>query len=156
MGTAGAVKLAQTCLRDATDFFVMNGDSFLEVDFRQLHRFHREHCGLVSMAVSRVQNARRYGTVRVDPTGRVIGFTEKTGSEAPGLVNAGIYVFDRAVLDYIPEGAGSLERDVFSQLLDRGMYAMEQHGMFIDIGTPEDYARAQTICDRLCDVALDR
>jgi len=156
MGTAGAVKLAQTCLRDATDFFVMNGDSFLEVDFRQFLRFHREHCGLASMAVSRVPNAHRYGTVRVDPTGRVSGFAEKTGSEVAGLVNAGVYVFDRSVLEYIPEGAGSLERDVFPQLLGRGMYAMEQHGLFIDIGTPEDYARAQAICDRLCDVALDR
>lgn len=156
LGTAGAVKLAQHCVQDATEFLVMNGDSFLEIDFWQLISFHLEHGGLVSMAVVRVQNVHRYGTVQVDPDGRVIGFAEKTGRDAPGLVNAGVYVFNRAVLDHIPEAAASLERDVFPRLLDHGVYALEQHGMFIDIGTPEDYARAQTICDRLNDAAFER
>jgi NDP-sugar pyrophosphorylase family protein len=156
LGTGGAVKLAQHYLQDAADFLVMNGDSFLEADFGQLVRFHREHGGFVSMAVLRVPNAERYGTVQVDAAGRVTGFAEKTGSDAPGLVNAGVYVFNRAVLARIPEGPGSLERDVFPQSLDQGVYALEQHGMFIDIGTPEDYARAQAICDRLSEAAFDR
>ena len=154
LGTAGAVKLARGYLQEAADFLVMNGDSFLEIDFRQLLRFHREHGGLVSMAVRRVQNAQRYGTVQVDAAGRVISFAEKTGSDAPGLVNAGVYVFNRGIFDYIPEGPASLETDVFPRLLAHGVYALEQHGMFIDIGTPEDYARAQAICDRLSDAAL--
>jgi NDP-sugar pyrophosphorylase family protein len=156
LGTAGAVKLARDGLRDGADFLVMNGDSFLEVDFRELIGFHRGHGGLVSMAVLRVPNADRYGTVQVDPRGRVTGFAEKTGKESPGLVNAGVYVFQRAVLDHIPDAPGSLERDVFPRLLEHGVFALEQHGMFIDIGTPEDYARAQTICDRLSDAAFDR
>jgi D-glycero-alpha-D-manno-heptose 1-phosphate guanylyltransferase len=156
LGTAGAVKLARHGRQDAAEFLVMNGDSFLEIDFRELIGFHRGHGGLVSMAVLRVPNADRYGTVQVDPRGRVNGFAEKTGKEAPGLVNAGVYVFKSAVLDYIPEAAASLERDVFPRLLDHGVYALEQHGMFIDIGTPEDYVRAQSIYDRLRDAAFDR
>jgi len=156
LGTAGAVKLAQRYLLDRPDFLVMNGDSFLEIDFRQLIQFHRAHGGLVSMAVSRVPNATRYGTVEVDAGGRVIGFAEKTGSESPGLINAGVYVFNHAVLEHIPDRPASLERDVFPRLLDRGLYALEQHGMFIDIGTPEDYARAQQLCDRLNEAALQK
>ena len=66
LGTAGAVKFAERYLRQASDFLVMNGDSFLEIDFRQLIRFHREHGGLVSMAVRRVPDAARYGTVQLD------------------------------------------------------------------------------------------
>ena len=91
----------------------MNGDSFLEIDFLRLIRFHRENGGLVSMAVLRVPDASRYGTVEAASDGRVVGFMEKTGTAAPGLVNAGIYVFDRSVLDEIPEPPASLERDVF-------------------------------------------
>ncbi len=156
LGTAGAVKLAQHYLGNSSQFLVMNGDSFLEINLGQLIGFHRKHGGLVSMAVLPVQNANRYGTVQVDATSRVISFAEKTGSETPGLVNAGVYVFNRAVLDHIPEGSSSLERDVFPRLLDQGVYALEQQGIFIDIGTPEDYARAQAICDRLSDAAFHK
>ncbi len=156
LGTAGAVKLAQAHLQEASDFLVMNGDSFVEVDFPQLIRFHREHGGLVSMAVLKVRNAARYGTVQTGPEGRVTGFSEKTGQESAGMVNAGVYVFDRAVLEHIPEGPASLERDIFPQVLNRGVYALEQHGMFIDIGTPEDYARAQQLRDRLYDTAFQK
>jgi NDP-sugar pyrophosphorylase family protein len=101
------------------------------------------------MAVIRVPDAARYGTVRVGAGGRVNGFLEKTGANAPGLVNAGIYLFDRSMLDCIPDGPVSLEKDVFPHILDRGVFAYEQSGMFIDIGTPEDYARAQALCEQL-------
>ena len=70
-------------------------------------------------------------------------------------MNAGVYVFNHAVLQHIPEEPASLERDVFPQLLDQGVYALEQHGMFIDIGTPADYARAQQLCDLLNEAALE-
>jgi NDP-sugar pyrophosphorylase family protein len=154
LGTAGAVKLARRYLQEFSDFLVMNGDSFLEVDFRQLFRFHRVHGGLVSIAVVEVSNACRYGTVQVDHADRVSGFSEKTSNNNPGLVSAGVYVFSRAVLEHIPEGPASLERTVFPQLLDQGVYALKQDGIFIDIGTPEDYAQAQKLCARLDQVAF--
>jgi D-glycero-alpha-D-manno-heptose 1-phosphate guanylyltransferase len=153
LGTGGALKLAQPYVEGTSDFLVMNGDSFLEIDFRQLIRSHRKYDGLVSLAVVAVQNADRYGTVEVGTNSRVMGFREKTGSGAAGLVNAGVYVFNRSIFGFIPGGPSSLERDIFPQVLDQGVYAFEQNGMFIDIGTPEDYARAQQLCDRLYDKA---
>ena len=146
LGTGGAVKLAQGYLQGIPEFLVLNGDSFLEVDFKSLMAFHRGHDGAIAtMAVLRVENASRYGTVHVDASGKVKGFAEKTGSEAPGLVNGGIYIFSHSVLQQIPDGPASLERDVFPQLLPQGVYGQEQHGTFIDIGTPADYARAQDL-----------
>ena len=149
LGTAGAVKFAQPYLQDIPDFLVMNGDSFVEVDFRHLFRFHRTHGGLLSIVVVEVDNACRYGTVQMDDTGRVSRFLEKTGHHAPGVVSAGVYIFSHAVLEYIPEGPASLEGHLFPRLLDLGVYAFRQNGIFIDIGTPEDYARAQKLSDRL-------
>lgn len=154
LGTGGAVKLARPYLQDVDYFLVMNGDSFLEINFAELIQFHRAHRGLVTMAVLQVKDSARYGTVQVNTESRVTGFTEKTGREVSSLVNAGVYVFSRTVLDRIPDGPASLERDVFPPLLAEGIYAFEQHGMFIDIGTPEDYARAQRICDRLYEAAF--
>lgn len=156
LGTAGAVKLAERCLPAAADFLVLNGDSFLEIGFHQFIRFHRAHGGLVSIAVRKVENSARYGTVQVDSNHRVTGFIEKTATQGPGLVNGGVYVFNRAVLQHIPEGPASLERDIFPRLLEHGVYAFEQHGMFIDIGTPEDYVRAQDLRDRLYEAALHK
>jgi NDP-sugar pyrophosphorylase family protein len=153
LGTAGAVKLAEGYLKQASDFLVMNGDSFLELDLRQLLQFHREHGGLVSMAVRKVPDAARYGTVHMDANHRVVGFSEKTGATVPGIINGGVYVFNRAVLDRVPQGPASFEKDVFPSVLEQGVYALEQHGMFIDIGTPEDYARAQTLCQSLYQAA---
>jgi NDP-sugar pyrophosphorylase family protein len=153
LGTAGAVKLAEGYLKQASDFLVMNGDSFLELDLRQFIQFHREHGGLVSMAVRKVPDAARYGTVHMDTNHRVVGFSEKTGAAAPGVINGGVYVFNRAVLDQVPQGPASFEKDVFPRVLEQGVYALEQHGMFIDIGTPEDYARAQTLCQSLYQAA---
>jgi NDP-sugar pyrophosphorylase family protein len=149
MGTAGAVKLAEPLLRDVGDFLVMNGDSFMEIDFLELIRFHRESGGIATMAVLQMKNKMRYGTVQLTAAGRVSGFTEKCDGEPTGYVNAGIYVFDRRIFDHLPEGPASLERDVFPKLLEHGVYASEQRGVFIDIGTPEDYVQAQDLYDRL-------
>lgn len=149
LGTAGAVKLAGRMLPDVSDFVVMNGDSFLEVDFNELVGLHSQKGGLVTMAARGVPDAARYGTLDLGVSNRVMGFREKTGARDPGIINGGVYVFNRAILEQIPEGASSLERDIFPAVLDQGIYALEQHGMFIDIGTPEDYSRAQQLCTRL-------
>jgi NDP-sugar pyrophosphorylase family protein len=149
LGTAGAIKLAQRYLQTVPDFLVMNGDSFLEIDLPQLIQFHRSHGGPATMAVVPVENAGRYGTVFVDATNRVSKFVEKTGYDSPGLINAGVYVFNRDLFQHISDGQVSLEKDVFPQLLDMGVYAMQQQGLFIDIGTPTDYIRAQQLFDRL-------
>jgi D-glycero-alpha-D-manno-heptose 1-phosphate guanylyltransferase len=146
LGTAGAIKLAQPLLRDVPYFLVMNGDSFLEINFSNLMDFHQAHRAVVTMAVRRVEDTSRYGRVDIDSSGRVKSFSEKIDSSAPGLVNGGVYVFDNSVFNLITEQqTASLEKDVFPQLLNRGLYAREQRGIFIDIGTPPDYARAQTL-----------
>jgi NDP-sugar pyrophosphorylase family protein len=141
LGMAGAVKLAENYLFSFSDLLVMNGDSFLELGFQECIRFHRECGGLITIAVHKVDNAARYGTVQIEKCDRLVGFTEKNGIQADGLINGGVYAFNRAVLQHIPNGLGSLERDIFPRLIEHGVYAFEHLGMFIDIGTPEDYAR---------------
>jgi D-glycero-alpha-D-manno-heptose 1-phosphate guanylyltransferase len=156
LGTGGAVKLAERHLQHTSDFFVMNGDSFLDVDFNDLLQLHRERRSLATITGLHVMDASRYGTLQIAARGKVTGFTEKTGLNAPGLINAGVYIFERAILDYIPEGPASLERDVFPKILQQGVYALERRGMFIDIGVPEDYARAQVLIEQLREAAFRR
>lgn len=146
LGTAGAVKLARHYVNNCSEFLVLNGDSFLEINYEDLVEVHRRRPqAAATIAVTRVQDASRYGTVNIDLDSRINGFAEKAGENSPGLISGGVYVFNRAVWRFIPEGPASLERDVFPRLLDHGVYAYEQHGMFIDIGTPADYSRAQEL-----------
>jgi D-glycero-alpha-D-manno-heptose 1-phosphate guanylyltransferase len=154
LGTAGAIKLAEHFLQESGDFVVMNGDSFLEIDLRKLIRFHREQGGLATIAVRHVSDAARYGTVQIDAQSRVTRFSEKMGIAAAGLINGGVYVFNREVLNHIPEGPASLEKDVLPTASNQGIFALEQNGMFIDIGTPEDYARAQALHHSLAQAAI--
>lgn len=109
---------------------------------------------MISMAVRRVPDASRFGTVEVDAAGRVVGFREKMGIPVSGIINAGVYLFKSAMLQRIPDGPASLETDVFPRVLEDGVYALEQHGMFVDIGTPEDYARAQELYGSLTEASL--
>ncbi len=153
LGTAGALKHAKLLVRDSSDFLVMNGDSFMEIDFQKLFNYHVSCGGIASMAVLRMKNEMRYGTVQMSASGRVSGFTEKSAGGSHGFVNAGIYVFNRRIFDHIPDGPWSLERDIFPNILELGVYASEQQGVFIDIGTPEDYARAQELSKRLDEAA---
>jgi D-glycero-alpha-D-manno-heptose 1-phosphate guanylyltransferase len=152
--TAGALKLAKCHLDRYKDFLVLNGDSFLEMDFHEFIRLHRKHGGLITMAAPKVPDAARYGTLQLDANNRVIGFREKMGAPVAGIINGGVYAFQRSILQHIPEGRASLETDIFPRLLEHGVYAVEQQGMFIDIGTPEDYARAQSLCQSLYQAAL--
>jgi len=154
LGTAGAIKLAERFVSQAPDFLVMNGDSFLELDLRRLIRFHRVHGGSASIAVRRVPDAARYGTVHVDEKDRVVRFSEKMGIREPGLVNGGVYVFKREAFQHIADEPSSLEKDVIPSLLSQGVFALEQKGIFIDIGTPEDYACAQSLYESLSQAAL--
>jgi NDP-sugar pyrophosphorylase family protein len=154
LGTAGALKLAQRYVQNEPEFLVINGDTFLEIDFNEFILSHRRHGSLATMAVVPVENSSRYGTVQVGADGRILGFMEKKGHNVPGIINAGVYVFSNAALALIPQGPVSLERDVFPLLMEQEFYAIEQRGMFIDIGTPDDYARAKKLADRLADAAF--
>jgi NDP-sugar pyrophosphorylase family protein len=154
LGTAGALKLAQGYVQNESEFLVINGDTFLEIDFNEFIVSHRKHGGAATMAVVCVENSSRYGTVQIGADGRIRGFLEKTGQNTPGVINAGVYVFSNTALALIPQGPVSLERDVFPLLMEQGFYAIAQRGMFIDIGTPDDYARATKMSHRLADAAF--
>ena len=125
MGTAGALKLAEPLLGQTRDFIMMNGDSFVELDIRQLVEAHRRFGGIATLATVRRQNVNRYGTVQADCANWVTGFLEKSAcGQGEGLINAGVYVFRVEIFDLMPAGPGSLEKEVFPKALAQGVYAV--------------------------------
>lgn len=143
-GTAGALKIAENLVHEE-DFFVMNGDSLFDIELRALLHYHRVMRAAATLALAHVDNIQRYGTVGVNEAGRIVSFTEKRGDDVKGLINGGVYVFAREVLDLIPAGQPvSLEKDIFSMLLERDIYGLPMKGYFVDIGVPDDYLRLQS------------
>ena len=149
LGTGGPIRKAESFLRDGDPFFVLNGDVISDIDYSRLLEFHEEAGGLATIALYEVPDPSRYGAVELDGKGRVRRFVEKPRpGEAPSnLVNAGIYVLDPKVIDYIPEGrAVSTETEVFPRLAKEGqLYGFEFRGLWVDIGVPEDYLRANAL-----------
>ena len=144
LGTGGALKLAEPHLGD--QFFLLNGDTFGDFDPAAMEKRMRAGNAAVVMALKAVQDVSRYGRVEMDTGGRILKFSEKGKAAGPGLVNAGIYLIRKHMLSQIELfRALSLENDVLPRVFDRGVYGCEIRGLFIDIGVPEDYQRAQSL-----------
>jgi len=142
LGTGGAVRFAaRALLGDATH--VVNADTFLRYDPRALEAATRALDASMGIALAHVPDVARYGAVDVRD-GRVVAFHEK-GGQGPGRINAGCYFLGPDALAALPDKAVfSFERDVLPVLAARGaIAAFDDTRDFIDIGVPDDFARAQ-------------
>lgn len=144
MGTGGAVALATRQLQPG-GVHVCNGDTYLEYDLSQLQRSAMALGVHAAVALAKVENVGRYGAVTVRE-GKAVDFLEK-GGHGPGLINAGSYFLDDKAISSLPaQTRFSLESDFLVPLARQGgLAAMDASRGFIDIGVPEDYARAQMI-----------
>jgi D-glycero-alpha-D-manno-heptose 1-phosphate guanylyltransferase len=142
MGTGGAVRFSMpNILGDC--FFLLNGDSFFDIDLR---RFERDSFSIeefdISIALCEAENSQRFGVVEVDRDFRVMKFREK-GLENRGYINAGIYILNKSALEsYLRNFSNkfSFEKDVLEKLELR-IIGIPYKGNFIDIGLPEDYIK---------------
>jgi D-glycero-alpha-D-manno-heptose 1-phosphate guanylyltransferase len=144
LGTGGAIRLAME-QASAPHVFVLNGDTYLRLDYRAMMAAHLKAGVDLTMAVKRVPDAGRYGALDVEKE-RIRGFLEK-GRPGPGLINAGTYLLERGLpgRHRLPH-AFSFEADfLMPHVGEIRPLAFQTEGTFIDIGIPEDYARAQDL-----------
>lgn len=144
LGTGGAIRLALDRL--SSPALILNGDSYCQCDLVALADFYDQRGADFVMAVREIEKASRYGRVRVEDGDRLGGFEEKSGADLPGLINTGIYLCNRDIIAGIPAGrAVSFERETIPSALARPCHVFRTSGIFIDIGVPDDYQRAQTL-----------
>lgn len=151
LGTAGAIKNAEP-LFSGERAFVLNGDTFLEVNLSEMLDFHRRKESRATLAVTFAKDKTRYGGLELNAEGRITSFSEKTeGSESSGAgngetsINGGVYLIEREALSQIPPNiVVSLEKDLLPKLVARGaVFGFRTRGYFLDIGVPDDFERAQ-------------
>lgn len=152
LGTGGAI-LNALPYSDTEDFFVINGDTFFDVNFDEMVKAQQEKMADCTIALKSMQNADRYGLVKMDAENFITAFEEKKQG-ASGYINGGVYCLFRNSFLNIPfPQKFSFEKDYLEKfILERDMLGFVQDKYFIDIGIPEDYQKAQLDLPNFFDV----
>lgn len=139
LGTGGAIRNASQLLNNHESIVIMNGDVLSSHDLSQQISLHESHDADVTLHLTQVEDARAFGCVPTDAHNRVLGFLEKMENPITNNINAGCYVFNPRVLDYIePNKVVSIEREIFPQLIEAGKKVLgySENSYWIDVGRP--------------------
>jgi mannose-1-phosphate guanylyltransferase len=145
LGTAGAVKNVEQYLNET--FLVFNGDVLSDLNLDQIIKYHFDRKSKVTIALTAVEDPTIYGLVELNKDDSILSFLEKPSWDqvTSNLINAGTYVLEPEVLNYIPEGKNySFERGLFPTLLEHKepMFGSVSDSYWLDIGTPAKYILA--------------
>jgi NDP-sugar pyrophosphorylase family protein len=145
LGTAGAYRNAEEHLRETA--IVFNGDVLTDMDLETIVAVHRQKKAAATIVLVPVENVSAFGVVETGAAGRVQRFIEKPkpGETNANTINAGCYILEPHILDYVPAGETySFEYQLFPKLLEMGepFYAYTWQGYWLDIGTPQRYLQA--------------
>jgi D-glycero-alpha-D-manno-heptose 1-phosphate guanylyltransferase len=137
LGTGGAIKKALELIDD-DNVFILNGDTFFNINLLDMKRFHLKNCADITIALKNMKNFDRYGAVALNKS-RVIRFEEKKNVKS-GYINGGVYILQKDILKD--------QKDIFSfeeylSKTKKNIYGYKSDGYFIDIGVPEDYLKAK-------------
>ena len=139
LGTGGAIRNAAKLIDSSESIVILNGDVLSSHNLTEQIRQHEEHDADVTLHLTKVEDARAYGSVPTDFNGRVSAFLEKMENPVTNQINAGCYVFNPRVLESIPlDTVVSVERETFPALVASGaaVYGYIESSYWVDIGTP--------------------
>ena len=141
LGTGGALGNCRDVV--SGQFVCLNGDIVSSLDMQVGLDLHQKNGGIGTLALWEVEDPTRFGIVGLDDEQRITQFKEKPAPEEvfSYLINAGSYLFEDDIFDYIPLGRSSLERQVFPVLAEeRKLNGFSFDGYFIDAGTPKSWS----------------
>jgi NDP-sugar pyrophosphorylase family protein len=147
-GTAGPIRKLARQLRD-DGFIVLNGDNLTNLDISALIAFHRQSGAELTVALHREkrEDLGEKSVVETDAAGRITSFIEKPKDAqiATEWSSGGVYVFEPALIGYIPTRPYDLGHDLLPLLLaeSRRVYGYRSDYYLVDIGTPAAYAQAE-------------
>lgn len=147
LGTGGAIVLAASHI-DKDTFFVCNGDTYGELNLKNMYEEHIASRADVTIGLLHVDKADRYGIVQIDENQRVVNFNAG-GSDGAALINSGTYLLNTELIKDFPSNRPlSMENTVLPELIEKGynVRGFPWSGYFIDIGIPDDYARFIADC----------
>lgn len=149
LGTGGAVANAIPMLTGTGPVIILNGDLISSVDIRALLSQHQKTGASATLSLWEVEDPSRFGVCDLDDSGMIRRFQEKPerGTEFSNLINAGCSIVERSILDSLPTGRFSMEREIFPGIAESGaMSGLVFQGYFVDAGTPPSFIQAAREC----------
>ncbi|SDE01238.1 D-glycero-alpha-D-manno-heptose 1-phosphate guanylyltransferase [Mucilaginibacter pineti] len=145
LGTGGGIYQAFNQI-SGESAFVLNGDTFFDTPLQDLAHVMEANDAEIVFALKKVANGERYGTVKLNENSSVADFSEKSFSDEV-VINGGQYLMNRSIIDRFPlTGNFSIEKDVFQRELPQiKAFGKIYDGIFIDIGIPTDFEKAQNM-----------
>lgn len=129
-------------------FLAMNGDLLTDLDLHALVAFHRARGAALTIATHKRHVKIDLGVLEFDGEGWITAYHEKP--EKVYHVSMGIYVYEPRVLSHIREGEYLDFPDLVLRLMavDEKVLSFETDCVWLDIGRPDDYARAQKMFEQ--------
>lgn len=144
LGSGGTVRENRAFV-GSEPFFICYADNFTSIDLGDMLAFHNSHSGLLTMALFHAAHPQQCGIAQLDDRQRIVDFVEKPAVPKSDWSNAGVYITDGRIFEHIPTGESiDFGMHVLPRIIGR-MYGWPIIGQLIDVGTPENYKRAQTI-----------
>lgn len=124
------------------DFLVMNGDILTDLSYSDIYKEHVDKRNIFTISSHVREQKIDYGVLEVDANGRLSGFTEKPKTKY--MVSMGVYMANRRILDFIPEGESYGFDNLMLDLIAAKQPASvrEFRGYWLDVGRPDDYLAA--------------
>lgn len=142
LGTGGATKLALS-LCENDHVFIFNGDTFIDLEVIEVDKIWLSKRRPIIVGKF-LEDVSRYGVIQSENF-QVISFNEKNKKGA-GIINAGCYVLKREQLKFFELNSFSLENEFFPKEIQKNIFDLfVSNALFIDIGIPGDYIKAQNI-----------
>lgn len=151
-GTGGTIRANREFFEQAAPVMVVHADNYCRSDlnvFLEAHQNRPDHTS-ITMLTFRSSSPEECGIVELDEYGRVIRFHEKVSNPPSDHANGAVYLFEQEVINFIcnPKNrVQDLSLDLLPRYLGR-IYCWEANGPHVDIGTPENYALAQSLATR--------
>ena len=143
LGSGGTVRANSAFIDRDDDFFICYADNLTNLNLTDLLRTHRKTNSLLTMALFRADIPKQCGIAVLDGKRRVVSFEEKPEIPKSDLANAGVYVAGKELFDVLPEGTPlDFGKDVLPGLIGK-LSGYETTDYLLDIGTPENYKRAE-------------
>lgn len=145
LGTGGAIKLALSRLEGSEPVFVLNGDTFVDVNYADFYNDYIAANVEIGVGVLQVTHISRYGVVKLnDSKDRILGFEDRSDADEAGFINAGVYLLKPGIFEHLnlPESFSFESEFLVPMAGQTQILPFQCTGTFLDIGTPEDYAKA--------------
>jgi len=143
LGSAGTIAANRDFVAGEEGFFIFYADNLTNVNLEKMRKFHKGHGGILTMGLFKANKPKECGIAELDRNRLVVEFAEKPHHPKSDLANAGVYMASPQIFDYIPhKEVVDWGFDVLPRLVGK-MYGYLIKEYFLDIGTWENYKKAQ-------------